>query len=118
MSNTSKSTSSPGESKPTTKRSTSKRSTKSATKSSTSKSRGRPTGSKTKERPIATVEPSRCERCGSTDREKYHGTRTLKHVGEHDGKPYNVIRWKRTRCTACGQHRVDKFHEQTSDGEQ
>jgi hypothetical protein len=58
-----------------------------------------------------TVEPSRCQSCGSTEREKYFCTTTRAIAGSHDGQPYTHIVWRRTRCKACGQVRIDKSYE-------
>jgi hypothetical protein len=61
--------------------------------------------------PTVPVHASRCPACGSTSREPYHHTRTLEHAGEHDGRPYTRVVWRRTVCTGCGRARVDKTYE-------
>jgi len=73
---------------------------------------GRPSGAKNIERDLNDVEPSRCKRCGSFDREKY----THKTVVNFDGvspagEPYTSIVLRYTRCAnpQCGQHRIDRF---------
>ncbi len=73
---------------------------------------GRPRGSKTIEREQSIVEASRCPRCQSTEREKYVGEPFRTHLrGVRDGKPYNVIIRRRTRCKSCGQARFDLSYE-------
>lgn len=64
-------------------------------------------------RDIVEVELPRCKKCGSTDREPYHGTTTYEKPieGEHNGEPFTHVIWKRTRCRSCGQARVDKYRE-------
>lgn len=62
--------------------------------------------------PVVTVEPSRCPECGATDREDYNNTVTREIPGVlPDGRPYCRVTWRRTRCLACGQHRIDKTYE-------
>lgn len=57
------------------------------------------------------AEPSRCRRCGSTKRSKYKGSPRVMHVcGEFDGKPYNRIESRLTKCLDCHQHRSDISH--------
>lgn len=76
------------------------------------KGRGRPKGSKTDPGPITEVPKSRCIKCQSTEREEYTNPKTLEHCGiAPDGKPYNFVSWKHTKCLKCGQRRVDKFFE-------
>lgn len=50
----------------------------------------------------ATVTQSRCKNCGSTSRMDYANVRSMIHD--------NVkTEWKNTRCSDCGQCRVDIF---------
>lgn len=60
------------------------------------------------------VEASRCRKCGSTERTGYENTRTTRLSSaavDRDGNPYNLIKWKRTKCLGCGQSRDDVFRE-------
>lgn len=52
----------------------------------------------------ATVTPSTCLRCGSIAREKYFAITTQEYLGDR------IIR-KRTKCSDCGQIRIDRFVE-------
>lgn len=52
----------------------------------------------------ATVTPSTCPKCGSPAREKYLTSTTQEYLGER------IIR-KRTKCSDCGQVRIDRFIE-------
>lgn len=62
--------------------------------------------------PRVIVPVSRCPICGSTEREDYHGTRTLEVGGVlPDGTVYRRVVWRNTRCRSCGQARVDKTYE-------
>ena len=73
---------------------------------------GRPKGAKTKQRDVAVGTLTRCKGCGSTDREPYTGVREMNHEGvDDDGNAFNVITWKRTQCSNCGQNRVDQTFE-------
>jgi len=55
---------------------------------------------------------TRCEKCGSTSRDNYYGIVTHKINGADDkGKPFTVVKWRRTRCKKCGQTRIDKTFE-------
>ena len=66
------------------------------------KKRGRPKGSRTQKLPVQQHTPdTTCPRCGSVEREPYNHTVT-KTLGK---KTYT---WRRTRCTACNQGRIDK----------
>jgi len=59
--------------------------------------------------PIATAVPTRCPRCGSTNRDPYHNTRRLDTTGTLPcGSVYSAVIWRRTRCHDCGQTRIDK----------
>ena len=60
------------------------------------------------------VQPSRCPKCGSTNRGQYHQVRNfnMKCANTDDkGQLYNRVTWKRTKCRDCGQSRVDRFRE-------
>lgn len=57
------------------------------------------------------VIPPGCLKCGSTDREPYHNIRSINSVGNRDGRPYTRITLKRTKCSKCGQCRVDRIFE-------
>ncbi len=74
----------------------------------TTKRRGRPKGSGGPPAPVEVVEPSRCPKCGSTERSPYFGTVTRDTAGVYQGKPFDRIVRHRTRCGNCGQTRVDK----------
>lgn len=77
---------------------------------------GRPKGAKTEQREQAIAELSRCRRCQSTDREAYTGQPfTQRLSGTRDGKPYNRVVRRRTRCRNCGQARFDLTYELVSD---
>lgn len=70
------------------------------------KLRGRPAGGgsvATKEVVSETVaKQSVCKGCGSQDRTAYNGCTEMTHAGV-------TTTWKRTKCTSCGQSRVDIF---------
>ena len=74
--------------------------------------RGRPPGAKNVERSVAWSTPSRCKVCGSTERDPYT-KRTVQAYGGKtpEGLPYTHIVRRWTRCTGCGQHRVDMSFE-------
>lgn len=77
---------------------------------------GRPKGATTKQRDVVVGQLTRCKSCGSTDREPYAGIRELRHAGtDPEGVEYNVVSWKRTKCTVCNQNRVDQFFEYRSE---
>ncbi len=71
--------------------------------------KGRPQGSENvKDQTVS--KPSRCIRagCDCTEREVLKTT-SQAHAGlDGDGRPYTHIIRRRVRCTACGQHRVDR----------
>lgn len=74
--------------------------------------KGRPAGRKTARRDRVDVLPSRCRKCGSTERFPYTNPRTIEHAGTApDGQPYDRIILRNTRCTGCGQARIDRFYE-------
>lgn len=72
---------------------------------------GRPAGAANREYDEVEAAPTRCRQCGSTSRSAYFGRNTVVQTGEHEGRPYNRIVWRRCRCEACGQHRFDKSFE-------
>ena len=72
---------------------------------------GRPTGAKTQQQPPVDGEKTRCQGCGSTERDPYFGTTEHEIVGVRDGRPYTHVVWRRTKCRACGQLRLDRFFE-------
>jgi hypothetical protein len=60
---------------------------------------------------VVTVDASRC-RCGSTARKRYYKTVDQHYSGiTAAGKPYNKIIRRWTRCSDCGQARIDKTYE-------
>lgn len=64
---------------------------------------------------VVVTSVTRCQKCGSTDREPYAGTVTRPIAGlDAGGKPFTHVIWRRTRCTACGQARIDRHHENRS----
>ena len=83
------------------------------------KSPGRPTGART-EKVITEANPSQCPKCGSTDREPYSNVRVMEFAGvdPRNGQAYTHVVWRRTRCRACGQSRIDRAQEnRRPDGE-
>jgi hypothetical protein len=66
---------------------------------------GRPKGCRTADRAIVISLPPACPSCGSTRREPYRDgvAHEQRQKGEVDGRPYNRIVWRRTRCLDCGQ---------------
>lgn len=107
--------------KPTKKKVTRKRTTKkkAAPKKQTKRKRkpavkktGRPPGSTTEKKQESVGILTRCKKCQSTERTKYEKPRTSQICGfDGDGKPYNQVTWRNTRCTNCGQARIDKAFE-------
>ena len=75
---------------------------------------GRPKGSKGGSVDLITVEPSRCNRCGSTRRSDYYGKTEQAFQGEHNGQPFTHIVRRRTRCLDCAQTRIDRTYENRS----
>lgn len=69
------------------------------------KRRGRPPGAKTATRDVAEQRLSRC-RCGSTERGDYERQETLPLVDDPDGFTHVRLQW--TKCSDCGQARVDR----------
>lgn len=77
-----------------------------------SKAKGRPEGSRNKSYPEALVEPSRCPKCGSTNRSAYLSKHEQTFAGlDASGQPYTHIIRQRTSCDDCGQHRIDRTLE-------
>jgi len=72
--------------------------------------RGRPKGSRNV-KTTAEVVPSRCPECGSTQRAGYLDKVVQKMAGTADGKPFNRIVRRRTRCLDCGHPRIDRSFE-------
>lgn len=72
--------------------------------------KGRPQGAKN--RPLAEAEGqlTRCPKCGSTNREPYFSRVVTDHAGldPATGLPYTAVVHRRTACSDCGQHRVDR----------
>ncbi len=75
---------------------------------------GRPKGKNDKPA-VQTVEPSRCPSCNSTERGHYFGRTVQEHKGIDDGKPYDRIVRRRTKCAQCGQIRIDRTYESSED---
>jgi hypothetical protein len=73
--------------------------------------RGRPRGSKTVERDVIPVIPSACKRCGSTQRTPYDKVIERVMTGTIADKAYTHIVWRRTKCTSCGQARIERHYE-------
>ena len=72
--------------------------------------KGRPRGA-SHDVDVVRTTVTRCKRCGSDRREKYRNTRKKQGAGiTRDGREYNWIVWRRTKCVDCGQHRDDVFH--------
>lgn len=73
--------------------------------------RGRPAGSKTRRRPAVEVSPSACPACGSTSRTAYRLVRTVSQSGVIDGRRFNRIIRRRSRCTVYRTEREDVCRE-------
>ncbi len=64
-----------------------------------------------------TVELSRCQNCGSTDRTPYEGTTQQECQGTRTDPAtgreiaFTKIVRRRTCCKACGQARIDRTYE-------
>lgn len=72
---------------------------------------GRPAGSPSTT-DIAQGELTRCPKCGSTDRGRYTSrTEQAFNGADPKGQPFTHLVWRRCRCYACGQHRIDKLYE-------
>lgn len=62
--------------------------------------------------PKSELKKSRCPKCNSTERTGYTDVRTLPVAGVmDDGTTYDTVIWRRTRCKACNQTRIDKSYE-------
>jgi hypothetical protein len=72
------------------------------------------TKTKTKAKNVSEVvdEPTRCPKCQSSSRSKYHSTRTQEISGLRKGVPYNRITYRYCACLSCGQSRVEKSFDQ------
>jgi len=72
--------------------------------------RGRPRGSSTSPAVQIRVVPPRCPKCGSDLRDPYRLIQTRAIAGRLGpaGEQYDQIEWKRTRCRACGQVRIER----------
>lgn len=54
---------------------------------------------------------TRCPKCLSLKRDRYHRVKTREISGvTRDGRQYDRVTWRRTRCRTCGQARVDIEH--------
>ncbi len=59
---------------------------------------------------------SRCAKCGSTNREHYDRRTVQTYAGiDPAGRPYTRIIRRWTKCTDCGQHRIDRTYENDSE---
>lgn len=68
--------------------------------------------SRAQQPPVVDAKATACPTCGSTRRERYFHTVERAIAGvDRDGKPYTHVVWRRTRCTDCGQVRVDRSYE-------
>lgn len=76
-----------------------------------SKGAGRPTGATTGKYQLVDAHPTRCPKCGSTERSDYFGTVERSISGIRDGQPHTHIIWRRTQCLSCGQLRQDRSYE-------
>lgn len=76
------------------------------THENTKRGRGRPQGARNAERVYAVSLPAACPTCGSTRREPYQTGPVYEHFcdGVIDGRKYNRLVWRRTRCEDCGQN--------------
>lgn len=74
--------------------------------------KGRPAGSPNREVDHAEAKVTRCEKCGSTERTPYFNRHEQAIAGlDGEGDPYTHIIRRRTKCLECGQHRIDRHHE-------
>lgn len=69
---------------------------------------------------VVVTSVTRCTKCDSTERVPYFGTVTRAISGlDPEGKVFTHVIWRRTRCKACGQARIDRHREnRSSDREQ
>ena len=76
------------------------------------KPKGRPAGSENRQYDHVDASGTRCGKCGSTERTRYEQTREIAQIGTTlSGLPFTHVVWRRTRCKACGQWRIDRFFE-------
>ncbi|HUX01272.1 MAG TPA: hypothetical protein VMY35_09885 [Phycisphaerae bacterium] len=62
--------------------------------------------------PVVSAEETRCPTCGSTKRGRYYRTTTQVFSGVlHGGRVYTHIVRRWCQCLNCGQHRIDRVHE-------
>jgi len=71
---------------------------------------GRPKGTKNAKHPQVDGELTVCPKCQSTARGPYKTKEVTQHGGERNGKPYTEVWFRRSECTSCGQHRIDKHY--------
>jgi len=71
---------------------------------------GRPTNGKPIEH-TAVSKITRCNICGSTQRDAYNNTREIEQGGVNDDGVYTHVVWRNTKCSKCGQSRIDKAYE-------
>lgn len=73
---------------------------------------GRRRGAKNIAHVYVEVNPSRCPVCHSTKRAPYdRAPHVVESSGMHDGRPYNRVVFRYTKCLVCGQARCDKHYE-------
>lgn len=73
--------------------------------------KGRPPGSPNITE-VVDVIPSRCRKCGCTERTPYANAQEMEFGGTTgDGRPFTHIVWRSTRCVGCGQGRRDRVFE-------
>lgn len=72
-------------------------------------SKGRPKGAKTRKYPEVAGVLTRCPKCDSTERGPYLTKTVQAYNGVHKatGEPFTGIVRRKTKCLACGQHRID-----------
>jgi len=73
------------------------------------KKTGRPRGSRNKKVEVVDTESTSCPSCGSNKRAAYWGKIKRELSGTApDGRIFEAITYRRTKCEQCGQHRVDR----------
>lgn len=73
---------------------------------------GRPKGTPNRTYEHVATQPVRCTKCGSTRRDAY--TQTLRQpiaCTAPDGRPATAIVRRWTRCSDCGQARIERHYE-------
>lgn len=74
--------------------------------------RGRPPQSQTLDRVVANEEvfpPTQCPACGSRERDKYRSVQRCEGGGvTPNGRIYDAVELRPTKCTDCGQARYDR----------